>query len=128
MKTHERRLLEKIKKSALPVLALTLLAFVCALPLAYSETSGASSVPEGTPTASDQSDESADLSTTQAIRQAIMANDELSFMAKNITIVTVDGKVTLRGTVKNEEEKKTIESHARTAASGQVESLIEVQE
>lgn len=47
----------------------------------------------------DQSNSSADLKITQAIRQALMKDDELSMTAKNIKIITANGQVTLRGPV-----------------------------
>src|ERR1044071_6788385 len=50
-----------------------------------------------TQTSGDQSNSSADLKTTQAIRQALMKDGELSMTAKNVKIVTANGQVTLRG-------------------------------
>ena len=58
-----------------------------------------------TQTSSDQSNSSADLKITQAIRQALMKESELSTTAKNIKIITNNGHVTLRGPVKNAQEK-----------------------
>jgi hyperosmotically inducible protein len=59
-------------------------------------------------TPGDQGGTPADRETTRKIRRAITSNDQLSTTAKNIKIMTVDGKVTLRGPVKTEEEKKQI--------------------
>ena len=43
-----------------------------------------------------------------------MVNEKgLSFDAKNVKIVTTGGKVTLKGVVKTEDEKTTIESKAK---------------
>lgn len=50
-----------------------------------------------TKTSGDQSNSSADLKTTQAIRQALMKDGELSMTAKNIKVITSNGHVTLRG-------------------------------
>jgi hypothetical protein len=50
-------------------------------------------------TAADQGNGEADLSITRQIRQAVVADDRLSLSAKNITIVTREGVVTLRGEV-----------------------------
>jgi hypothetical protein len=61
-------------------------------------------------TAGDQPENESDRKITQAVRKTIMANDQLSAEAKNIKIITVNGKVTLRGPVKTEEEKKAVES------------------
>src|SRR6266576_2439065 len=46
-------------------------------------------------TSGDQSNSSADLKITQAIRQALVKDSELSTTAKNIKIITDNGQVTL---------------------------------
>ena len=71
-----------------------------------------------TQTSGDQSNSSADLKITQAIRQALMKDSELSATAKNIKVITVNGQVTLRGPVKNAQEKAKIDQLARSAAGG----------
>ena len=71
-----------------------------------------------TQTSGDQSNSSADLKITQAIRQAIMKDSELSTTAKNVKIITDNGQVTLRGPVKNAQEKAKIDQLARSAAGG----------
>jgi hyperosmotically inducible periplasmic protein len=71
-----------------------------------------------TQTSGDQSNSSADLKITQAIRQALMKDGELSTTAKNIKIITNNGQVTLRGPVKNAQEKAKIDQLARSAAGG----------
>ena len=71
-----------------------------------------------TQTSGDQSNSSADIKTTQAIRQALMKDSELSTTAKNIKIITNNGQVTLRGPVKNAQEKAKIDQLARSAAGG----------
>ena len=71
-----------------------------------------------TKTSGDQSNSSADLKITQAIRQALMKDSELSTTAKNIKIITDNGQVTLRGPVKNAQEKAKIDQLARSAAGG----------
>jgi hyperosmotically inducible protein len=65
------------------------------------------------PTASDQSENEADRKITQQIRQAVTKDDSLSTSAQNVTIVTQEGKVTLRGTVKSESEKQKIAEKAK---------------
>lgn len=75
----------------------------------------------------DQGQSQADLDITQKIRQAVMKDDKLSFTAKNVKIVTRDGKVTLRGTVPTYEERVAIENAARNVAGqGNVTSELEV--
>jgi hyperosmotically inducible periplasmic protein len=71
-----------------------------------------------TKTSGDQSNSSADLKITQAIRQALMKDSELSTTAKNIKIITENGQVTLRGPVKTSQEKAKIAQLARSAAGG----------
>jgi hyperosmotically inducible periplasmic protein len=71
-----------------------------------------------TQTSGDQSNSSADLKITQAIRQALMKDSELSTTAKNVKIITNNGQVTLRGPVKNAQEKAKIAQLARSAAGG----------
>ena len=80
-----------------------------------------------TQTSGDQSNSSADLKTTQAIRQALMKDSELSTTAKNIKIITNNGQVTLRGPVKNAQEKAKIDKLARSAAGGaKIDDLLDV--
>ncbi|MGH7846522.1 MAG: BON domain-containing protein [Candidatus Binatia bacterium] len=73
--------------------------------------------PSGTektlPTASDQSENEADRKITQQVRQAVTKDDSLSTSAQNVTIVTQNGKVTLRGTVKSQGEKQKIADKAQ---------------
>jgi osmotically-inducible protein OsmY len=71
-----------------------------------------------TKTAGDQSNNSADLNITQAIRQALMKDSELSTTAKNIKVITANGQVTLRGPVKTAKEKAKVDQIARSAAGG----------
>jgi hyperosmotically inducible periplasmic protein len=75
----------------------------------------------------DQSNSSADLKTTQAIRQALMNDGELSMTAKNIKVITANGHVTLRGPVKTAQEKTKIDQLAKSAAGGaQINNLLDV--
>ena len=67
----------------------------------------------GAPTPLDQSNTSSDLEITQAIRKKVVGDDDLSFNAKNVKIITVSGKVTLRGPVESSQERATIERSAR---------------
>lgn len=71
-----------------------------------------------TQTSGDQSNTSADLKITQAIRQALMKDGELSTTAKNIKVITENGQVTLRGPVKNVQEKARVNQLAKSAAGG----------
>jgi osmotically-inducible protein OsmY len=64
----------------------------------------------------DQGESAADRDMTQSIRKSVIADDSLSFTAKNVKIITRDGRVTLRGAVNNAAEKATIERSARELA------------
>jgi hyperosmotically inducible protein len=64
-------------------------------------------------TAEDQSNSEADLKITQAIRQAVTADDSLSVNAQNVKIITNGGVVTLRGPVKSEQERANVAAKAQ---------------
>ena len=82
-----------------------------------------------TQTSGDQSNSPADLKITQAIRQALMKDGELSTTAKNIKVITANGQVTLRGPVKTAQEKAKIDRIARSAAGGaQIADQLDVKE
>jgi osmotically-inducible protein OsmY len=96
--------------------------------LAASAKEAPSSSEKGAPTASDQSEKEADRKITQQIRQAVTKDDSLSTSAHNVKIITQDGKVTLRGTVKNDSEKKKIADKAKQVSGVKnVDNLITVE-
>jgi hyperosmotically inducible protein len=64
----------------------------------------------------DQGESAEDRDLTQSIRKSVIADDSLSFTAKNVKIITRDGRVTLRGAVNNAREKATIERAATDLA------------
>lgn len=53
-------------------------------------------------------EEDKDRQITQSIRKHLMNDKTLSFIARNITVITEDGVVTLRGKVPSEVEKNKI--------------------
>ena len=69
-------------------------------------------------TPGDQGNNESDRELTRSIRRAISTNDQFSVLAKNAKVITVNGKVTLRGPVENEQEKQGVESAAKSAAPG----------
>ena len=78
-------------------------------------------------TSGDQSESKADLTTTQKIRQAVVADKSLSMTAHNVKIITVDGVVTLRGPVKTDDERTKIAAKAaQLAGADKVENQLEV--
>jgi osmotically-inducible protein OsmY len=79
-------------------------------------------------TATGQSETKADVEITAAIRKAIVDDKALSVNAHNVKVITSGGVVTLRGPVKSEEEKKTIEAKAKQVAGvTRVDNLLEVE-
>jgi len=76
----------------------------------------------------DQGGSASDRAITQQIRKDLMKDKSLSFTAKNVKVITIDGKVTLRGPVKSEAERSAIEAAARRATgdSGRVDNQLEI--
>lgn len=68
------------------------------------------------PTADQQKMNPADRAITQKIRKAVHDDNSLSTYAHNIKIITQDGKVTLRGPVRSEDEKSNLQSKAVAVA------------
>src|SRR3569833_3680000 len=76
----------------------------------------------------DQNENKKDVNITANIRKRVVAT-KMSVNAQNVKIITQEGKVTLRGPVKSEDEKKQIEDFARdVAGTGNVDSQIEVEQ
>jgi osmotically-inducible protein OsmY len=74
----------------------------------------------------DQKENKADVTTTADIRKRIVATD-MSTDAKNVKIITENGRVTLRGPVKSAGEKSQIEKIAvEIAGDGNVDNQLEV--
>jgi osmotically-inducible protein OsmY len=67
-------------------------------------------------TPQDQSTADQDVSVTQRLRKLLADDSALSIEAQNIKIVTVAGIVTLRGPVKSQEERATIQKAAEAVA------------
>jgi hyperosmotically inducible protein len=75
----------------------------------------------------DQGGSETDRKLTQQIRQAVVSDASLSFTAKNVKIITLGGKVTLRGAVKTDQERMTIGATAKKiAGEAQVDNFLEV--
>jgi hyperosmotically inducible protein len=64
----------------------------------------------------DQSESSEDRALTQAVRQSLMEDSSLSLNAKNVKVISHDGKVTLRGVVDSQAEKDSIDSKVKALA------------
>jgi hyperosmotically inducible protein len=79
------------------------------------------------PTADQAKNTKSDREIMQQIRKAVVDDKSLSTYAHNVKIISAHGKVTLKGPVHSEEEKKNIESKAtEVAGSGNVTNQISV--
>jgi hyperosmotically inducible protein len=67
-------------------------------------------------TADNQKENKTDRLTSQKIRKSILADKNLSSYAHNVKIITTNGAVTLKGPVRSDEEKTTIEAKAKEVA------------
>jgi osmotically-inducible protein OsmY len=82
---------------------------------------------KNSPTADRQKMNPTDRDLAKRIRSAITDDKSLSTYAHNIKIVAQDGKVTLKGPVRSEEEKSAIETKAtEVAGAGNVVNQLEV--
>jgi hyperosmotically inducible periplasmic protein len=78
-------------------------------------------------TADQQKENATDRDLAKKIRQAVVGDKSLSTYAHNVKIVAQNGQVTLKGPVRSEEEKSTIEAKAtEIAGAGKVTSQITV--
>lgn len=69
----------------------------------------------------------ADVETTRKIRSSIVDDKTLSTYAHNVKIVTLNGKVTLRGPVKNLEEKESLARHVRKyVPRAEINNLVDI--
>jgi len=77
----------------------------------------------------DQKETQRDVNITAEIRKQVLAHENMSVNARNVKIITADGKVTLRGPVNSKEEKDAIDGIAKSVAGKEnVEDQIEVAE
>jgi hyperosmotically inducible periplasmic protein len=68
------------------------------------------------PTADQQTNNAADLDMAKNVRRALMQDKSLSTYAHNVKIIAQNGKVTLKGPVKTEDEKQAIAAKAAEVA------------
>jgi hyperosmotically inducible periplasmic protein len=79
------------------------------------------------PTADQQKENRSDRDITQQIRQSIMKDKSLSTYAHNVKVITQNGQVTLKGPVRSEDERKTVEAKAtEVAGNNNVTSELDV--
>jgi hyperosmotically inducible periplasmic protein len=78
-------------------------------------------------TADQQKENTSDLDITQKIRRALVEDKTLSTYARNVKVVTQDGRVTLKGPVRTEEEKKAVEAKAtEVAGAGRITNQLTI--
>ena len=112
---------------------LTLLSTAAIASVAWSQDTNADNTGKNTrdrdnqsQTATDQSNDPADIKITADIRKMVVNDGSLSMMAKNVKIITIDGVVNLRGPVETQKEKATIESHAKHAGAKNINNELEI--
>ena len=71
---------------------------------------------KGAVTADQQKENASDRELTQKIRRALMQDKTLSSYAHNVKVVAQGGQVTLKGPVRTEDEKRTVETKAAEVA------------
>jgi hyperosmotically inducible periplasmic protein len=82
---------------------------------------------KGAVTADQQKENAGDRDLTQKIRRAVMADKALSTYAHNVKIVSQGGQVTLKGPVRSEEEKRSVEAKAvEVAGAGHVTNQMSI--
>lgn len=80
------------------------------------------------PTADQQKMNPSDRDITQQIRKSIISDKSISTYGHNVKVITQNGMVTLKGPVRSEEEKKSIEDKAaQVAGADKVTNEIDVQ-
>jgi osmotically-inducible protein OsmY len=79
------------------------------------------------PTADQAKNTMSDREIMQKIRKSVVADKSLSTYGHNVKIISDQGKVTLKGPVHTDEERRNIEAKAReVAGEGNVNNVIEV--
>ena len=128
--------IRRTNSHASPIMKLTLLTLLSTaaiVGLAWSQDPNADNTEKNTrdrddqsQTATDQSNDPADIKITADIRKMVVNDGSLSMMAKNVKIITIDGVVTLRGPVETEKEKAAIESHAKHGGAKKITNELEI--
>ena len=117
--------LKKLSRLVLPMGALLLCASLVGAQTPPDNTK--KNKDQNTPNADQQKMNPADTALVQQIRKSVIADKTLSTYAHNIKIIAQDGKVTLRGPVRSEDEKTNLMAKA-VAVAGQdnVDNQLEV--
>ena len=67
-------------------------------------------------TADQQKENAGDRDLTRKIRQSLMKDKGLSSYAHNVKVIAQDGQVTLKGPVRSDDERRTVEAKATEVA------------
>ena len=79
------------------------------------------------PTADQGKNNAADRDLAQKIRKSIVSDSALSTYAHNVKVIAQNGKVTLKGPVRSEDEKQSVEQKAtEVAGTGNVTDQITI--
>jgi osmotically-inducible protein OsmY len=119
-------------RSALAVLSAAVIAFALSLAAMAQTPPDNSKVnardrAKGAPTADQQKENATDRQLAQKIRQALMQDKTLSSYAHNVKVIAQGGEVTLKGPVRSEQEKRTVEAAAtEVAGAGHVTNQISI--
>ena len=82
---------------------------------------------KGAVTADQQKENATDRGLTQKIRRSLMQDKSLSSYAHNVKVIAQNGQVTLKGPVRSDKEKQTVEDKAvAVAGAGRVTNQMSV--
>ncbi|MEP6918876.1 MAG: BON domain-containing protein [Acidobacteriota bacterium] len=82
---------------------------------------------KGAVTADQQKENAGDRDLTRNIRRALMRDKSLSTYAHNVKVIAQSGQVTLKGPVRSDSERKSVEAKAvEVAGAGHVNNQISV--
>src|ERR1700681_4452033 len=82
---------------------------------------------KGAVTADQQKDNTGDRDVTRKIRQSLLKDKTLSSYAHNVKVIAQDGQVTLKGPVRSDDERRTVEAKAiEVAGAGHVTNEMSV--
>lgn len=82
---------------------------------------------KGAVTADQQKDNAGDRELTRKVRRALMQDKSLSTYAHNVKVIAQGGQITLKGPVRSDDEKRTVEAKAtEVAGAGHVTNQMSV--
>ena len=82
---------------------------------------------DGAVTADQQKETPSDRDLTKRIRQSVVGDKSLSTYAHNVKVIAQHGQITLKGPVRSDDEKRTVEAKAtEVAGAGNVTNQITI--